>query len=278
MSHDEHSGLIRDYFNEYGYREWYRFVDNPQNRVAFHIHNHYLKQNIRSGDRILEIGAGPGRFTIEIAKIGASICVGDISKNQLQFNEEKVKAAGFEDSIIWRKQLDVTDLSDIADDEFDSSVCYGGPLSYVFDKAPQALSELLRVTKSKGYILLSVMSHLGSLQFFIGALYNHVQKDGLELVNKLVENGDVVGDLASVGHYCHMFRWSELKTLLENFDCDIIASSASHYLSNARQDIVEKLYVHPKMWEKFLDWELDLSKEEGAIDGGTHIIVVLQKH
>ncbi len=32
------------------------------------------------------------------------------------------------------------------------------------------------------------------------------------------------------------------------------------------------------MWEKFLDWELDLSKEEGVIDVGTHLIVVQQKH
>ncbi|MHA2308407.1 MAG: class I SAM-dependent methyltransferase, partial [Candidatus Heimdallarchaeaceae archaeon] len=197
MSHDEHSGLIRDFFDEFGNREWYRFVDNPQNRVAFHIHNHYLKQYIRPGDKIFEIGAGPGRFTIEIAKTGASICVGDLSKTQLQLNEEKVKTAGYEDSVIWRKQLDVTDLSEIADEEFDSSVCYGGPLSYVFDKAPQALSELLRITKTRGYILLSVMSHLGSLQCFIGAVYNQSLKSGLDEVNNLVESGDVIGKLAS---------------------------------------------------------------------------------
>lgn len=174
--------------------------------------------------------------------------------------------------------MDIVDLSELADNEFESTVCYGGPISYVFDKAPQAITELLRVTKSKNHVLITVMSHLGSLQLFLGAVYKHSLNDGLECVEKLIQDGDVIGKLASSGLYCHMFRWSEFKSLLENFDCDIVSASASHYLSNVQQDIIEKFYVHPKMWEIFLDWELDLSKEEGAIDGGMHIIVVLQKH
>lgn len=32
----------------------------------------------------------------------------------------------------------------------------------------------------------------------------------------------------------------------------------------------------PEVWEAFLRWELEFCKEPGAIDAGTHMVVVLK--
>ena len=45
-----------------------------------------LDDFVSAGDRVLEVGAGPGRFTIELATIGATIVVGDVSEVQLELN------------------------------------------------------------------------------------------------------------------------------------------------------------------------------------------------
>ena len=87
---------ISRFYDEYGEREWRRFGTEaqPANRVNFHVHRWYLQQYIRPGDTVLEAGAGAGRFTIELVRLGARVWVGDISPAQLALNEQKVAEAG----------------------------------------------------------------------------------------------------------------------------------------------------------------------------------------
>ena len=54
---------VRDYFDTLGAGEWERLVQAPSARVALELHRRFLARFIRPGSRVLEIGAGPGRFT-----------------------------------------------------------------------------------------------------------------------------------------------------------------------------------------------------------------------
>lgn len=67
-----------------------------------------------------------------------------------------------ESQAVARVQADVCDLSRFDSGTFDATICFGGPLSYVLDRADDALAELIRVTKPGGLLLLSVMSLIGS--------------------------------------------------------------------------------------------------------------------
>ena len=93
--------IIELHFDKYGAEEWERLDKDPIGRVQFHIHQYFLRKYIIKGDRVLEIGPGPGRFTIELAKLGATLGIVDISSEQLRLNEENVRASGFEESVEW---------------------------------------------------------------------------------------------------------------------------------------------------------------------------------
>lgn len=131
---------ISRFFDEYGDREWERLDADAPARVSFHLHCRYLRRYLKRGDRILEAGAGAGRFTIELARLGADIIVGDVSPGQLEINRKKVAEAGCEQRIVAREHLDITDLSRFPERDFDGVVCYGGPVSYVFDRADDAIA------------------------------------------------------------------------------------------------------------------------------------------
>jgi ubiquinone/menaquinone biosynthesis C-methylase UbiE len=265
---------IADFFDNYGEKEWERLVATPRDQVSFYIHTHYLQKFIRAGDSVLEAGAGAGRFTIELAKLGANITVGDISKVQLELNEKYVKQAAFEERVEARVQLDITSLAEFEDNQFDAVVCYGGPLSYVLDKAEQAVNEMLRVTKPGGHIFLSVMSYLGitrSLFELITTLKNYP-----EVVNRVNANGLLTPDDGA--HHAHKaYRYRELKKLLQASPCKIVAASAANYLSLGRDEFLQTHLQTEELKQMFLAWELDFCAEEGAVDGGTHMIVVVQK-
>ena len=147
--------------------------------------------------------------------------------------------AGLSGTIIGREQLDILDLSRFESESFDKVVCYGGAISYVFDQADHALKELLRVTKKGGYLLLSVMSSLGTTRrHLIAELSNHIDLYGMESIQQVIESGELVGKVSN-GHHCKMYRWSELEQMLNNQACSIVSSSAANIARNRGHGMAE---------------------------------------
>ena len=271
------AGLIGDYFDNYGEREWARLDANVESRISFLLHRALLEEFVRAGDEVLEAGAGPGRFTIELAKLGARITVGDISTVQLELNRTRVEAAGqIAGAVVARKVLDIVDLSEFADETFDAVVAYGGPLSYVFERADDALGSLLRVTKPGGHVLLSVMSLMGATRKFLPGVMRWARERSLEDVEQVIATGDQSGEFGA-GHVCHMYRWAEFEALLRRHSCTIVAASAANFLSVNHDDALSEIEADPVLWEKFLGWERDACRQPGALDGGTHIIAVVRR-
>jgi SAM-dependent methyltransferase len=108
----EYSGeAAAAFYDDYADREWTRFEDGRSSPVSFEIHRHYLHRFIRRRDRVIDVGAGPGRSTIELVRIGARVTVVDISPTQLRQNEERFGAAAGDAAVEERVLADVLDLS-----------------------------------------------------------------------------------------------------------------------------------------------------------------------
>jgi SAM-dependent methyltransferase len=208
--------------------------------VSFHLHRRYLRRYVRRGDHILEAGAG--RFTIELARLGVDDTVGDISPRQLDLNRKKVAEAGCEQHIVSRVPVNITDLSRFPDRSFDRVVCYGGPLSYIFDRADDALTEMLRVTRPGRYILFSVVSLAGATRRFLGAMFVLYREVGIEENRRVVDTGDQYGVTAPSGHYCRMYRWEDLKALLERHPCEVVTASAANFLCVQNEALLEEAH------------------------------------
>ena len=94
MKHDPERAA--EFFDQFAEREWARFDDDDPTTPSteLDVHLEYLRRYVNAGDRVLDVGAGPGRFTIELANLGATVVVADISPGQLAFNKEKLVEAG----------------------------------------------------------------------------------------------------------------------------------------------------------------------------------------
>ena len=160
-----------EYFDELGEGEWTRFERGITPAPSIAIHTQMLEGYVRPGDRVLDAGCGPGRFTLELLRLGAHVTALDISRGQLELLRARVPD-------IEAMVGDITDLSRFPNDSFDVAVCFGGPLSYVLDRAEHAVAELARVTRPGGHVLVSVMGLAGIVLHYATILVELVRRDG----------------------------------------------------------------------------------------------------
>ncbi|HEV8054220.1 MAG: class I SAM-dependent methyltransferase [Chloroflexi bacterium] len=266
------------FYDEYGEREWTRFADGRTSPISLAVHLHYLRRFVRTGDRVLDAGAGPGRFTLELARLGADVVVADVSPVQLELNRAKLEEARLAERVIDWLQADILDLSALPDDNFDAVVCYGGPLSYVLDRADEALDELLRVTKPGGHLLLSVMSLVGATVGGLAVGVDLARQHGLGAVRSVIETGNLPSAMIGGHLEMHLYRWGELEAMLRRHRCSIVAASASSLadrFGRLHRDFLSTLT--DEELREITEWEIDLAADPGAVSAGEHIIAVVQK-
>ncbi len=266
---------VRSHYDAYGMQEWDRWDESPVERVKFHVHLHYLQQHVRSGDRVLEIGAGAGRFTRELARITDRVVVADISPGQLKLNRENAARLDFASAVEAWIECDMCDLTpQFEDGTFDAIVCTGGPLSYVFERRDDAVGELYRVARAGGTLVMSAMSLWGSVhQYLRGVLAIDPEAN-----RSIVASGDLSPETIGPGrHYTHMYRSTELQRLLERGGWDVVTMSASDCLSVGWVDLLEDLPESDPTWAHLIEMELEASREPGCQDMGTHLIAVCRK-
>jgi SAM-dependent methyltransferase len=266
---DETSERIRSYFDRVGDVEWERLSSSWRGRINLEVHRRMAAAFVHPGDRVLEIGAGGGRLTIELAALGALVVVTDVSPVQLELNARHVAEAGYAPCIEDRFLLDVRDTERFADDAFDVVVAYGGPLSYVFEDADEALGGLLRIGDR---VLASVMSTLGSWRFFLPSIIDQVDTLGLDATDAIIETGDLRLEQGLSPHFCQMYRWSEVSALVERCGGTLLAASASNCASMTDEEQLERIGTDPEHWRRFVEHEIRACREPGALDGGSHIV------
>jgi SAM-dependent methyltransferase len=265
---------VQKRYAEIGDEEWHRLTRSPEAEVQLHVHVHYLRAHVEPSSRVLEIGAGPGRFTQILAEMGCRILIADISQAQLDLNKRYGEEYGFASSVEDWIQLDICDLSNLDAESFDTVLCYGGPLSYVFDQAGDALLECKRVLKPGGTILCSVMSIWGAAR---GAL-DRVLDIPPEQNRRIVDTGDLTPDsLPESEHFAHMYRASELRDLFTQAGLEVLALSASNCLSTGWNEHLARIREDDIKWNELLRLETEASAETGCLNMGTHIIAVARK-
>ena len=132
---------------------------------------------------------------------------------------------------------DITDLSLFPDGHFDVVVCYGGVLSYACEQRQRAASELIRVVRPEGILLISVMSRYGAMADLVRRPTMPVLKDPERWhVWRVAEDGDLPGfpsPRVNMQHPpMHMFTSDELSCLLPG--CRVLELAGSNVTASER--------------------------------------------
>ena len=129
-----------------------------------------LLENLDGIQSVFDGGAGSGRFSILLAKMGRKVTHFDISQPMLDKAAELAQREGVLDRITFVRGA-LEDLSGYEDRSFDLVLSFDAPISYTYPDQERVIRELVRLARKR--VMFSVSSRLGSAPY----LANPIQKN-----------------------------------------------------------------------------------------------------
>ena len=153
----ETNQYLIDFYNNYD--EDSRLV-SKYGTVEFLTTMHYIEKYIKTGDHVLEIGAGTGRYSHALARQGYVVDAVELVEHNIEIFSKNI----LPDENITIVQGNALNLSDFPDNEYDVTLLLG-PLYHLYNKEDkrQALREAIRVTKPRGVIFVAYVISDGCL-------------------------------------------------------------------------------------------------------------------
>ena len=174
MKRQEEIEILNEYYNTHD--EDGRLVPRA-NSVEFITTMKYVKKYLEKGMKLLEIGAGTGRYSLALADEGYFVDAVELIPHNIDVFQSKIKP-GQSVTVV---QGDACDLSFIEDNEYDITLLLG-PMYHLFKEEDRrsAISEAIRVTKKGGVIFCAYVGlDICIYQNYITGTVNELREKGL---------------------------------------------------------------------------------------------------
>ena len=235
-----------------------------------YIHKYIPAENEPSRVKILDIGAGTGRYSIALAEEGYDVTAVELVKYNLGILKQKRDALG--DTLkgsLTAMQGNATKLKKLEDNTFDVTLLFG-PMYHLFGKEDKlkALSEAVRVTKPDGIILVAYCMNEYSVLTFAFKERNILQ---------CMEEGRLSTDYKTLSRPEHLYDYMRLE--------DINALNAA--LGLIRLQIISPdgpaNYIRPFLnqlseeeFKYFIEYQLATCERADLIGAGAHTVDILR--
>ena len=125
-------------------------------QVEFLTTVRYIEKYLKPGNKVLDIGAGAGAYSLYFAQKGYEVCSVELADNNIAAFRKKLTP----ELKIDLRQGNALDLSEYADESFDV-VLLLGPLYHLHSEADrqQAIANARRVCKKDGVIFMAFINN-----------------------------------------------------------------------------------------------------------------------
>lgn len=267
--------LAHKFYSKNVLYEWKRLAKDPFHRLEFDTTLLFLKKYLPKQGLILDAGGGPGRYTIELAKLWYNVVLLDLVSENLKFAEEQIKKKRVADKIKDIVNGSITNLSNFKSNYFDAVLCLGGPLSHVHPEPQRqkAILELIRVAKKNAPIFVSVISKYGTILATPSGWPEEVEYT--KNFERFVFEGDDYRFHRNA--YAHFFTLDELTGLIPKKSVKVIQKVGLEGLNFDRKVTNRFPKKFPKAWKNWLEIHTRICTEPFVVDASGHMMIILRK-
>lgn len=251
---------LETYYNKFNEE---KRLDSRHGRVEFILSMKYIHDYLKPGDKILDVGAATGRYSIPLFREGYDVTAVEPVKHNLGRLKQKCPE-------ITAFQGYAGKLKRLKDDTFDLTILFG-PMYHLLthEEKLTALLEAKRVTKPGGLIFIAyIMNEYGVLS------YCFREKHILEIKNnqQLTEDFHTLPNEDSLYDYVRLEDIDRLKeeagmTRVKIFSPD----GPANYMRYELNQLTEEEF------DLFVTYQMSVCERPELLGAAAHLVDILQK-
>jgi len=158
---DETTKIIQDFYDAGVQVEWNRIAGRPEFILTCRMLDRYIKP----GDKVLDIGGGPGRYSIYLSEKGCDVTLIDLSSKNTKFAMERAAEQGVQIKTITG---DAREADKLTNDQYDH-ILLMGPMYHLLEESDRitAVNAALRLLNPDGIIYISFLNSFAGIIYYM---------------------------------------------------------------------------------------------------------------
>lgn len=271
---------VQDFYDTFAEREWAR-LDRPDDGVIeCELHRRAFLEFLPPAPcRVLDIGGGPGRWTLWLAEQGYQVTLADLSPRLIEIaktriaNAPKPVQANIEAVLV----ADACDLSAFASESFDAMLSLG-PFYHLTDAKDRegAAQEAARVLRPGGRLFAAVMPRL----FFLLAVAFERERAGsfASIADTILKEGVYHDTRPGRFSGAYLFQPQEVAPFFERFGFQTRRLMASQgMLATVQTEVATLAQNDPEAYAQLLDIAYENAADSSILGLAAHLLYIAEK-
>ncbi len=258
----------KDYLAQYygGYDEDGRLL-SKHGMVEFITTMKYIKKYLRPGMRVLEIGAGTGRYSHALAREGYTVDAVEL----IESNIEAFKRNTQPGENVTIAQGDARQLDMCGEDTYDITLLLG-PMYHLFTRGDQerALSEAVRVTKPGGVIFAAYCMGDPSIVAF-----GFIKGNIMELMREGMLDEETFKPHSDPWNIFQLYRTEDIDSLRETLPVERLHFIAADGFTQHMRETVDAM--DDETYELYVKYHLAICERQDMTGWSHHTLEVFRK-
>lgn len=254
---------IENYYNNYD--EDNRLLSR-HGIVEYLTTMHYIEKYLKTDAKVLEIGAGTGRYSHSIAKKGYKVDAIELVEHNIEIFKKNTTA----NEIITISKGNAIDLSEFNDNSYDVTLLLG-PMYHLSTEEEQlkALTEAVRVTKKGGIILSAYCMGDATL-----LTYGFMQKHLYEIISDC-ELDDSFGSYKKPWGIFQLYRIEDIKRLRCKLNVEPLHLVGVDGYSNHMRDVLA--HMDDNTFNLYLKYHFSICERPEMLGISHHTLDIFKK-